>query len=58
MLAKINQELEGDNDVTEEDSKDFAERWLAIADVDGNGTIDFDEFKQFFAKLSISVTEE
>jgi Ca2+-binding EF-hand superfamily protein len=38
--------------VTLLDSQDFASRWLQIADVDGNGTIDFEEFKNFLSKLS------
>ena len=31
-------------DMTEEDSQNMAEKWLEIADTDGNGTIDFEEF--------------
>jgi len=29
----------------------MSEKWIKIADLDGNGTISFDEFKEFFSKL-------
>ena len=37
--------------MTEEESLDMANQWLKIADLDGNGTIEFSEFKEFMIKL-------
>ena len=60
MLKKINEELEGDGEVTEESTMDMASRWMAIADLDGDGVIDFGEFLDFIQKLvpSENIEEE
>ena len=36
----------------------MANQWLKIADLDGNGTIDFNEFKEFMTKLQDEETDE
>lgn len=38
-------------DVTDEGAAVMASQWIDVADVDGNGTIDFEEFVEFFAGL-------
>jgi len=50
-LKTINTQLEGDEEVSEEKSKEIAEKWMAVADIDGSGTIDMEEFKEFLNKL-------
>ena len=40
-----------EGEVTEEDAKKIAAQWINIADVDGDGLIDFQEFKDFMAKI-------
>ena len=40
-----------EGEVTEEDAKKIAAQWISIADVDGDGLIDFQEFKDFMAKI-------
>jgi Ca2+-binding EF-hand superfamily protein len=40
-----------DGDVDEEGAKKVAAQWMTIADVDGDGMIDFQEFKDFMAKI-------
>ena len=40
-----------EGEVTEEEAKKIAAQWINIADVDGDGLIDFQEFKDFMAKI-------
>ena len=61
FFLKIKKKLENNEDIDEEQANDYAEQWFAIADTDGNGMIDLDEFKQFVEKVdenkTISETE-
>jgi|TARA_B110001450_G_C17600866_1_gene472917 Ca2+-binding EF-hand superfamily protein len=50
MLKKIKDQIETD-DVDEEGAQRIAEQWVNIADIDGDGLIDFKEFKEFVNKL-------
>ena len=49
LINSLKEDMEGD--ITNEAAADMASKWITIADVDGNGTIDFEEFKEFFNKL-------
>jgi len=40
-----------EGEVDEETSGKIAEQWMEIADIDGSGTIDLDEFKEFLSRL-------
>ena len=44
--------------MTEEQSTDIAKKWMEIADTDGSGTIDLNEFKEFITKIDESITED
>lgn len=37
--------------LTPEKVSEMAEKWVALIDADGNGTIDFDEFYEFFSNV-------
>ena len=39
----------------EESSAAIATAWMGIADLDGSGTIDIEEFKEFIVKLDSSI---
>lgn len=40
-----------EGNVDEETSGKIAEQWMEIADIDGSGTIDVEEFKEFLSRL-------
>ena len=44
--------------MTEENAQKCAADWVKIADLDGNGTISFEEFKEFFMKLDDKFDED
>lgn len=44
--------------MNEENAQNAASEWVKIADLDGNGTISFEEFKEFFSKLDEGLGEE
>ena len=52
MLKKIKDQIETD-DVDEEGAIKIAEQWMNIADVDGDGKIDFKEYTDFINKLGL-----
>ena len=52
MLKKIKDQIETD-DVDEEGAIKIAESWMNIADVDGDGKIDFQEYTDFINKLGL-----
>lgn len=59
LLGQVKESLgEALDSVTEENAKDTAEKWIEVADVDGNGTISFEEFKDFFTKLKEGIDED
>jgi len=47
-----------EGDVSEDSSAEVAKNWMAIADTDGSGTIDIEEFKEFIVKLDSSIEED
>lgn len=57
LLKKIKDQIETD-DVDEEGAQKIAEQWVNIADVDGNGLIDFKEYKDFVMKLEEGSEEQ
>lgn len=56
FFLKIKKKLENNEDIDEEQANDYAEQWFSIADTDGNGMIDLDEFKQFVEKVDENKT--
>ena len=44
--------------MSEKNSTDIAKKWMDIADTDGSGTIDLNEFKEFIAKIDKNITED
>ena len=43
--------------ITPETAAEIAAKWMAVADTDGSGTIDFAEFSEFMTKLDPEGTE-
>jgi len=59
MLKKIKSEMDDDDtEMTEESASALAKDWMELADLDGSGTIDIDEFKDFVDKLECNLSEE
>ena len=46
--------MKSDEDIDEAEASSYAEQWFAIADADGNGLIDLEEFIEFVEKLDES----
>jgi len=57
MIKKVRGKLD-DGKLTEEDSTAIARDWMAVADIDGSGTIDFEEFSTFASKLECKLSED
>mmetsp|Transcript_28318 Transcript_28318/g.42869 ORF Transcript_28318/g.42869 Transcript_28318/m.42869 type:complete len:123 (+) Transcript_28318:252-620(+) len=51
LFTKANEELAG-GEFSAEQATDLAEKYMAIADIDGNGTLDLNEFQAFVKKLT------
>ena len=51
FFKKLKKRLEADEDIDDETAKEYAEQWFGLADIDGNGLIDMDEFLEFIEKL-------
>ena len=51
LLTKMRGSLDSDG-ITPESASEIANEWMAIADTDGSGTVDFTEFTEFIKKLS------
>ena len=47
-----------EGEVSEDSSAEIAKQWMAIADTDGSGTIDIEEFKEFINKLDSTIEED
>jgi Ca2+-binding EF-hand superfamily protein len=50
LMKELSNQLEGHH-VSLEDVHRIAAEWLEIADKDGNGQLDFEEFEDFFSRL-------
>lgn len=57
FLQKITEQIQG-GDVDESQAGEIAEKWMEIADVDGSGTIDQQEFNEFISKLDGDATTD
>ena len=51
MVKTIRDQLDGDEELNEEQMNEVAQKWMEIADVDGNGFIDKTEFVDLVNKL-------
>lgn len=51
FFQKIKKKIQADEEIDEAEASSYAEQWFAIADVDGNGLIDLEEFLEFVEKL-------
>lgn len=57
MLKKIKEEI-NENEMTQEAATALAKEWMDLADIDGSGTIDMGEFKDFTDKLECNLSAE
>jgi Ca2+-binding EF-hand superfamily protein len=55
MLKQIKDQIDGGNALTTDDTTQIAQKWMDIADVDGSGTIDEEEFKDMVSKLDETI---
>lgn len=59
MLKRIKDEInDDDKEMTQEDATALAKEWMDLADIDGSGTIDLGEFKDFTDKLECNLSTE
>jgi len=58
MLKNIREKIEGGDEISNDDTTEMATKWMELADVDGNGTIDAEEFKDMINKLDSNIDEE
>lgn len=59
MLKKIKEEInDDDTEMTQEAATALAKEWMDLADVDGSGTIDIGEFKDFTDKLECNLSAD
>ena len=59
MLKKIKEEInDDDKEMTQEEATQIAKEWMDLADIDGSGTIDMGEFKDFIDKLECNLSAE
>ena len=54
----MKEKIEESGDVSAELSTEIAESWMEIADVDGSGTIDMEEFKVLVSKLEYTMEDD
>lgn len=54
FIQKIKKKLTNDEDIDEAEANEYAAQWFQMADFDGDGLIDLDEFKQFIEKIDES----
>ena len=57
MIDKIKTKLDSGKELTTDESTNIAREWMSIADIDGSGTIDEDEFMGFVAKLEVNLSD-
>ena len=59
MLKKIKEEInDEETEMTQEAATALAKEWMDLADVDGSGTIDIGEFKDFTDKLECNLSAD
>lgn len=51
VIKNIQEVIETGNEVSAEESTELATKWMEVADIDGNGTIDGGEFNEMITKL-------
>lgn len=57
FLKQIREKVEAGEEIDNDETTDIATKWMEIADVDGNGTIDEEEFKDLISKLDDNLEE-
>jgi len=56
-VKEIKAKIESGEEFTADQATELANKWIEIADVDGNGTIDFNEFWDLCEKLDDSLEQ-
>ena len=57
MVKSLKEKLD-DTEITEDLSTEIANSWMEITDVDGSGTIDFEELKELVTKLEYTMEDD
>jgi len=57
-VKTLKDKIEESAEISAELSAEIADSWMEIADVDGNGTIDFDEIKELVQKLEYTMEDD
>ena len=57
-MKTLKDKIEESAEISAELSAEIADSWMEIADVDGNGTIDFDEIKELVQKLEYTMEDD
>ena len=55
IIKQIKDKKDGGEEISSDETTDLAQKWMEIADVDGNGTIDKAEFVDMISKLESNV---
>ena len=58
LVKTVKEKIDAGEDMSSEETTDIATKWMDIADVDGSGTIDIDEFKDMISKLDDSISAD
>ena len=58
LVKNIKEKIDAGEEMSEQETTDLATKWMDIADVDGSGTIDIDEFKDMVSKLDESISAD
>lgn len=51
IIKQIKDKIDAKQEFSENETNDLANKWMEIADIDGNGTIDLNEFEELTSKL-------